>query len=49
MGTHGYLNTRGLPVELAVGTHMGTRRARVSYLSNGAETCIILSAHMDIH
>jgi hypothetical protein len=32
-----------------VGTHEGMRRTRVSYLSNGMETGIILSVPMSIH
>ena len=32
-----------------VGTHEDTGRARVSYLSNGAGTGIILFVHMGIH
>jgi len=36
----------GIPI---VGTHEGTGRARVSYLSNGAGTGIILSVLMGTH
>jgi len=42
MNTHGYFNTR------VVGTHEGTWRTQVWYLSNGAGTGIILSVPIDI-
>jgi len=42
MNTHGYLNN------YIIGTHEGTERARVSYLSNGAGTNIILSVPIHI-
>jgi len=34
---------------LIVGTNEGMGRIRVSYLSNGTGTIIILSVHMDTH
>jgi hypothetical protein len=43
MNTYGYLNTRGYPHS---GYPRGTGQARVSYLSNGAETDIIQSVPM---
>ena len=42
MNTHGYFNT------CVVGTHEGTGRTQVWYLSNGAGTGIILSVPIDI-